>query len=66
MKARRGIKYLEIQVGDSVRLLKPKNLGGEENSAPFRKSTFKIDSSSEKFGTRFYKQSIEYIRSDLV
>ena len=67
MKARRGVKFPELQVGDSVRILKTKKLGDKENTGPFRKNSFKIDSISQNFGTKFYKISgIEYIRSDLV
>ena len=67
MKARRGVKYPELQVGDSVRILKTKKLGDKENKGPFRKNIFKIDSISQNFGTNFYKiAGIEYIRSDLV
>ena len=67
MKARRGVKYPELSVGDSVRILKTKKSFEKENVLPFRKNIFTIDSISENFDTKLYKiNGIEYIRSDLV
>ena len=66
-RARRGVNFPELSVGDSVRISKTKKSFEKENVLPFRKHIFTIDSISENFDTKFYKiTGIEYIRSDLV
>ena len=67
MKAKRGRKYPELQVGDTVRILRNKKLGEKENVAPFRKGRFNVDAITENFGRKCYLiEGVEYTRSDLV
>ena len=68
MKARRVRKYPEINVGDTVRVLRKKILGDKEFVGAFRPGRHKVESISTNFGQKFYKldDRREYIRADIV
>ena len=68
MKARRSRKYPEINVGDTVRVLRQKSLGDKEFVGAIRLSRHKVESISTNFGQQFYHldDRREYIRAGVV
>ena len=68
MKARRIRKDPEINVGDTVRVLRKTALGDKEFVGAFRHGRHKVESISTNLGRKFYKldDRREYIRADIV
>ena len=68
LRAKRGRKYPDIEVGDRVRVIRKKILGDKEYTGNFRQGINTVESISENFGHKFYKldDRREYIRSDIV
>ena len=65
MKAKRGRKYPELQVGDTVKILRNKKLGRKRMSPLFRSGRFNIDAITKNFGQTFYIiKGVEYKRAD--
>lgn len=68
LRAKMGRKYPEIEVGDTVRVIRKKTLVDKEHVGNFREGAWEVTSISVNFGQKFYKigDRREYIRSDLV
>jgi hypothetical protein len=68
MAATHGRKSPTLQVGDTVRTLKKKRLGGKDFMDKFKPGKHKMESISEHFGQKLHMLSDrkEYVRSDIV
>ncbi len=68
MVAIRGRRFPNLQVGDTVRILKKKKLGDDEFMEQFNAGKHTVVSTSENVGQKFHLLSDkrEYIRSDIV
>ena len=68
LAAKSGVRFPQLRVGDTVRMLKKKKIGMKEFQDPFKPGRPTVASISEQFGQKYYRLSDnrEYIRSDLV
>ena len=68
MRATRGRKYPEVNIGDKVRVLKKKKLGDKDFRDQLRAGENTIENIETMFGQKYYKlnDGREYMRTDFV